>query len=71
MSLESMANSVVTTITGGYYGLEENPDFKEEMAKITSEKRDLATRIYDAGTQVIIDDDNHRIVTKYRFVRKK
>ncbi len=71
MSLERMADFLVTKLTKGCYGVQESAEFREEIAKITSEKRDLATRFYDAGTQVIIDDENHRLLTKYQFVRKK
>lgn len=71
MSAELLLNGVVETATLGRFGVTNNPQFAAEWEKILAEKRNLMTKIHDTGTVFIIDDQNHRIVSRFSFVRKK
>jgi hypothetical protein len=71
MSAEVFLNDLVVTATRGKFGVATNPDFIEEIMKVKTETRNLAARIYDSTTLLIIDDINHRIVTKFSLVRKR
>ncbi len=71
MSAELVLNEIVRMVTLGHLGLENNPEFTNEWIKVKSEKRSLATRIYDAPTLFIIDDEEHIVVPRFKLVRKK
>lgn len=71
MAIENVLNLVVSAATGGRRGIQLNPDFVAEQKKIQAEPRGLATRIYDAPTLFVIDDEKHVIVPRFKFVRKK
>jgi hypothetical protein len=70
MSVEFLGK-VIETATLGNLTVRPNPDFAQLWQKVLSEKRSFMTRIYDAGTLIIIDDENHRIVPRFNLVRKK
>lgn len=71
MSKELLLDKVIDKVTGGKYGVEVNPEFEELWAEVLKEDRNIATRIYDMGTLVIIDDQKHKLVPKFNLVRKK
>jgi len=68
--IERGLDVLVQAVTGGRFGVEENPVFTGEWEKILAEKRNLATRIYDSGTLFIVDDPNRRIISRF-VVRRK
>ena len=67
---ERLLNAATKVATFGRYGIQVNPKFTERRQQLENETRDAATKFYDRGTLVIIDDDNKRIITKYQFVKK-
>ena len=70
MSAEILGKIVEAT-TLGNYTLRPNPEFSDLWQDVLKEHRSLMTRIYDSGTIIVIDDQNHRIVPKFNLVRKK
>jgi hypothetical protein len=71
MSVEFILNKAVESLSRGRLGVVLNPDFSEEWKKVEAEDRNLMTKFYDIGTLIIIDDEKHRLVTKFSLVRKR
>lgn len=71
MLIERLADKVIGIVTTGKYGVVTNPEFSAAMEKIKRERRNFSTKFYDSGTLIIIDDENHKVLTRLGVVRKR
>lgn len=68
--LDRGLNTLVSVASLGRFGVEVTPEFREFKKQLKNEDRSLATRIYDSGTLIVIDNKNQRIITRYRLVKR-
>ena len=69
--IEKIADGVVRMMTLNNFGVGINPTFLEVMESAKKEKRNFASRFYDFGTMVIIDDIQYRIIPRLELRKRQ
>lgn len=58
-------------VSGGRYRIETNQEYRKLEQEFSGERRNLLASVKDSTTLFVIDEENHRIIPRYRIVRFK
>lgn len=64
-------DTFVKIISFGKFGVEVTSSYRAFEEQLRGEERNLATRLYDLGTLVVIDSERGRIFTRYRIFKRQ